>query len=446
MYSCPNDPCPQIYAERFGELGMRKLYAALIVVVLFSFFFGYVATHDSGNDNSNKQGTSPVSQDENKTGAKEGDPLKEQISTMTLQEKVGQMVMVGLDSFENNAHSQDLIENYQVGGFVFFEKNIKDAYQLRTLLHSLIETNAKVNKIPLFLSVDEEGGKISRMPDEFASIPSSGTIGQINNPALSFQVGNLIGDELQLLGFNMNFGPVLDINSNPQNPVIGDRAFGSESALVSKLGIETMKGLQAQNVISVVKHFPGHGDTSVDSHLGLPKVNHDLERLKSFELLPFAEAIDNDVDAIMTGHLLMSQIDPLNPASLSSTVINDLLREQMAYDSVVLTDDLTMGAISENFEMGEAAVKAIKAGNDIILVCHEYAKEKAALQALQKAVRQGDISEERIDESVYRILKLKQKYNLSESTDSLVEGKGLEVQIAEINQRIKKLFEGRYGE
>lgn len=263
---------------------------------------------------------------------------------------------------------------------------------------------------------------------------------------ISFQVGNIIGEELQLLGFNMDFAPVLDINSNPQNPVIGERAFGSKPDLVSRLGIQTMKGLQAKNIISVVKHFPGHGDTSVDSHLGLPRVNHDLKRLQSFELLPFVEAIKNDVDAIMIAHLLITQLDSANPATLSKTLITDLLREEMGFQGVVFTDDLTMGAIDDNYDLGKAAVKAVNAGSDIVLVCHDYAQQKAVIKALYQAATQGEIREERIEESVYRILKLKQKYNLSEQKNSLVEGKELDLKIAEINQRIKELFKAINGE
>jgi beta-N-acetylhexosaminidase len=302
----------------------------------------------------------------------------------------------------------------------------------------LKESNT-VNNIPLFLSVDEEGGSISRLPNGFKKIPVSGKIGSINNSAISFQVGNIIGEALQLLGFNMDFAPVLDINSNPQNPVIGDRAFGSEAELVSKLGIQTMKGLQAKNIISVVKHFPGHGDTSVDSHLGLPIVNHDLERLKNFELRPFMEAINNDVDAIMIAHLLLPQIDPDNPATLSPAVITTLLRKEMQFDGVVITDDLTMGAIADNYDLGEAAVKSINAGSDIILVCHEYAHEENVLKTLQKAAANGDIAEERINESVYRILKLKQKYNLSDQTDFVTQEE-MNARITAINQRIMKLL------
>ncbi|MDD4753565.1 MAG: beta-N-acetylhexosaminidase [Desulfitobacteriaceae bacterium] len=418
---------------------MKKTYVIFILILLFSFSLGYGYAQDWSDDNGNAVPTAPVAPDSQNLGEKALDPLQDQLATMSLQEKIGQMVLVGLEGYENDAHSKDLIENYQVGGFILFKRNIRDVGQVKELIYSLKESNA-VNKAPLFLSIDEEGGTISRLPEKFASIPASGKIGEMNNPAISYQVGNIIGEELQLLGFNMDFAPVLDINSNPQNPVIGERAFGSQPDLVSRLGIQTMKGLKAKNIISVVKHFPGHGDTSVDSHIGLPRVNHTLERLQSFELLTFAEAINNDVDAIMIAHLLLPQIDPDNPATLSRIVVTDLLREEMGFEGVVITDDLTMGAIAENYDLGKAAVKAIQAGSDVVLVCHDFAKQEIVIKALQKAAINGDLSEKRIDESVYRILMLKQKYALSEQTDLIVGRAELNKKITAINQRIGQIF------
>jgi beta-N-acetylhexosaminidase len=216
--------------------------------------------------------------------------------------------------------------------------------------------------------------------------------------------------------------------------VIGERAFGTTPEIVSKLGIQTMKGIQSQNVISVVKHFPGHGDTSVDSHVGLPSVNHDLDRLYNFELKPFASAIQNGADAMMIAHILLPKIDANHPASLSQTVITDILRNDLQFDGVVLTDDMTMGAIVTNYDLGEAAVKSINAGSDIVLVCHSLENEKQVIDALTSAVKAGTIPIDRVNESVYRILKLKQKYRL---TDQQVDS----VDIDEINSAVVRLLE-----
>ncbi|EMS72148.1 beta-N-acetylhexosaminidase [Ruminiclostridium cellobioparum] len=358
------------------------------------------------------------------------DQIKALIDSMTLEEKVGQLVIVGVDGYENDEHSKQLMEKYHAGGFILFKKNIQDSAQLLTLLNSLKETNAALNKVPMFLSVDEEGGRVSRLPDEFKKFPSNKVIGQKNDSSLSYQIGNILGRELSSFGFNMDFAPVVDINSNPKNPVIGDRSFGTTAGLVSRLGIETMKGIRAENVISVVKHFPGHGDTSVDSHVGLPRVNHDLKRLESFELVPFKAAIENSVDAIMIAHILLPKLDPENPASFSKAVITDLLRTDMNFNGVVITDDFTMGAIEKNYDMGGAAVKSIQAGADIVLVCHGFDKQETVIKALLAAAQTGQISTGRLDGSVYRVLELKQRYSLGNAPAGPVDPQKINAEIS----------------
>lgn len=350
----------------------------------------------------------------------ETDPIRQKLNGMSLKEKIGQMVMVGLEGYAVDANARSLINEYKVGGVVLFGYNVQSSGQLLSLINYLKITNSKA-KAPLFMAVDEEGGRVSRMPKNIRDIPSSGAIGSVNNSELSFQVGRVIAEEIKAFGFNLDFAPVLDINSNPNNPVIGDRAFGSNAEVVSKLGVKTMKGLQASGIISVVKHFPGHGDTSVDSHLGLPYVDHDLNRLRGFELVPFNAAIKNNADAVMIAHILLGRVDPQNPASMSKTIITDILRNQMKFNGVVFTDDMTMGAIVKNYDISTAAVKAVNAGADIILVCRGYKDETAVLKALENAAAGGTIPSRRIDESVYRILKLKGQYGLTDSRKSHVD-------------------------
>lgn len=359
----------------------------------------------AGEANSGKE-------DGNKENNSNNDILN-QMAEMSLEEKIGQLFIVGLEGYSLDDNSLEMIEKHHVGGFILFKRNIKDVEQLVALTNALKAANSN-NKIPLFISVDEEGGIVSRMPEGVKKLPSSGSLGRLGSEELSYEVGKILGYELKLFGFNMNFAPVLDINSNPQNPVIGERAFGSDKELVSKLGIQTMKGIQSQGIISVVKHFPGHGDTSVDSHVGLPRVDHGLERLREFELVPFAKAIESGADAVMVAHILFPQIDPENPSTLSKAIITDILKEEMGFEGVVITDDMTMGAIMENYSIGEAVVKSILAGSDLILVCHGHENGLQAITAIREAVEEGAISEDRIDESVYKILKLKKKYNLSD--------------------------------
>jgi beta-N-acetylhexosaminidase len=343
----------------------------------------------------------------------EKDPITEQIKEMTLDEKIGQMIIAGIDGYEMNENEKGLIQNYHIGGFILFGRNIESPEQLRELNNTIKSANSE-SRIPLILSVDEEGGRISRIPKAIKNLPTNKVIGKINNEEFSYEIGLLLAEKVKAFGFNMNFAPVLDINSNPKNPVIGDRAFGSKPEVVRDLGVQTMMGIKSAGVVPVVKHFPGHGDTSVDSHVGLPSVDHDLERLNSFELIPFEKAINIGAECVMVAHILLPKIDADNPASLSSAVITNILRKQLNFGGVVITDDMTMGAITKNYDLASAAVQAVKAGNDIILVAHKYENVLFTFHTLNKAVLDGIIEEERIDQSVYRILKLKQDYHLQD--------------------------------
>jgi len=416
------------------------MFKKLVNFVFLALFLGVLISCSIINRRDEFENNNAASDQKHKPSKKDSqgsiqeiDPIIEQVNEMTVDEKIGQMIIVGLDGYTIDDSTREMIEDYHVGGFILFSDNVKDSNQLLTLINSLKTTNSK-NKIPLFISVDQEGGKVDRMPDEFKEFPSNRIIGQINSKEFSYKIGSIIAEEIKAFGFNMDFAPVLDINSNPKNPVIGDRAFGSEEEIVSDLGIETMKGIQSGGIISVVKHFPGHGDTSVDSHIGLPTVYKDLKQLKSFELIPFQEAIKNNADVVMIAHILLNKIDAQNPASLSKTIITDILRGELNFEGVVITDDMTMGAVTNNYEIDNGAVKAIKAGSDIALVCHGYENGRSVINGIKQAVEDGIIPKERIDESVYRILKLKQKYNL---TDDTIES----IDIEKINNKISSILD-----
>ena len=359
--------------------------------------------------------------------------IKNKLKKMTIDEKIGQLIIAGFDGTTVNDELRSLILEKYVGGVILFSKNVESASQVVALNNEIKEIN-KVNKSPIFISVDEEGGLVSRMPSEFKDIPTNSDIAKYDDEDLSYNIGKVIGEEISSLGFNMDFAPVLDINSNPNNPVIGDRSFGDNEAIVSKLGIATMKGLKDSNVIASVKHFPGHGDTSVDSHVGLPVVEHDLERLKSFELVPFKKAIDAGADMVMVSHIMLPKIDEKEPATLSKTIITDILRKDMNYNGVVVTDDMTMGAIINNYDIGEAAVKSINAGVDIVMVCHQYDNVIKVIDAIKEAVKNGTITEERLDKSVERILKLKDKYNIKDEEIA-------NVNVEDINKNISSVLE-----
>ncbi|GFZ31686.1 glycoside hydrolase family 3 [Clostridium zeae] len=420
---------------------MRKFLVILtiIFIILIAFVGGYYIGGGKlyidkflsrNNATDSNKGSSNNSSNIN-TPIEEKDPIKEKIKSLTLDEKIGQLTIVGIEGTEINDNTKELIQNYHVGGVIFFKENISSRNQALTLVKSLKNING--TGIPLFLGVDEEGGRVSRMPTEYRKLPSSGTIGKKDNEGLSKKVGEILGEEVSSVGFNLDFAPVLDINSNPKNPIIGDRSFGNNAELVSKLGVATMKGIQSKNIISAVKHFPGHGDTSVDSHKGLPTVNNDINRLRSFELIPFKKAIDNGADMVMVAHILLPNIDKTYPASLSKVVISDLLRKELGFNGVIITDDMTMGAITLNYDINKAAVTSLKAGSDIVLVCHDYNKEKTVIESIKTAVNNKEITEQEIDDKVYRILKLKDKYKLGEEKQE-------QYNIQDINNKITSVL------
>lgn len=351
------------------------------------------------------------------------------LSDLSLEEKVGQMIFAGIKGTDITNETKKIISTHQVGGIILFKDNLKNANQSVSLLNAIKQENTN-NKVPLFLGVDEEGGRISRLP-ELTKLPTNEELGKRNDISLSYNIGKLLGKELSAFGFNLDFAPVLDINSNPDNPIIGDRSFGTDAELVSELGLQMMKGIQSEQVISVIKHFPGHGDTAVDSHKELPIIQKSLAELHALELIPFKHAVEQGAEVVMVGHILLPKIDSTYPASISGRIITDVLREQLGYEGIIITDDMTMKAILNNLEIGESAVSAVKAGNDIVLVAHNYANVKKAIDSIIKAIEDGEITEQRIDESVKRILSIKKKYNLS---NKQIDG----VNIEELNQSINE--------
>ncbi|MCM3567327.1 beta-N-acetylhexosaminidase [Neobacillus mesonae] len=358
--------------------------------------------------------------------------ISEIISKMSLEDKIGQMILAGVSGTTMDANAKQLIGQFHVGGIIFYKYNFETPAQVNHLVNQLKAGNS--SSLPLLLGVDQEGGRVTRLPGGLVNFPPNKQIGQLNNPDFSYKVGTLLGRELKEYGLNLDFAPVLDINSNPNNPVIGDRSFGNNAEIVSKLGVQTMKGIQSQNVITTIKHFPGHGDTSVDSHLDLPIVNKSLKELKELELIPFERAINQGADVVMVAHILLPQLDKTNPSSMSKAVMTDLLRKQLGFTGVIITDDMTMGAITEHYDIGKASVESVKSGSDIILVGHDYNNVVKIISSLKTAVQNGEISEQRLNESIKRIIQLKKKYNIK---DTSVEN----ANINELNHSINSLLE-----
>jgi beta-N-acetylhexosaminidase len=334
------------------------------------------------------------------------------LAQMSLAQRVGQVFMLGFEGTRLNADNRALIQGLHLGGVTLFGRNIENGPQLAQLDADL-QTIA--DPLPLFISVDQEGGLVVRVTDGATIFPGNMAVGAAGDSNLARRIAEASASELRAMGVNMDLAPVVDVNTNPLNPVIGIRAFGSDEQVVSDFGVQTIQGLQSAGVSAVAKHFPGHGDTDVDSHRDLPVVRHSLERLQSLEFLPFAAARGAGVDGIMTAHLYLPAIEPTPdlPATLSRTVLTGLLREQLGYRGLILTDALDMDAIKKDRPAAEAAVQAFEAGADMLLIAGINADDRMRLgdgpQALLAAIQSGRVSEERLDASALRILETKAK-------------------------------------
>ena len=387
---------------------LKKEFLLLFLLFLLT---GCCYTKDNKINNSISNDEKKNINDTDEIIREEKELINDKINSMTLDEKIGQMIITGFDGSEYTDDMDRLINEYKVGGVILFARNIEDSSQMIELTRALQENN---NNIPLFISIDEEGGRVSRLPDDIEKFPAAFDIGLINNDQTAYENGKEIGYTLKRLGINLDYAPVLDIYSNLNNTVIGDRAFGTEESIVSKMGIATMKGIEDAGVIPVIKHFPGHGDTEVDSHYGLPIVYKTLEELRNFEFIPFVKAIESGCDVIMVSHIILNEVDSSNPASLSKIVISDLLRKDLEFDKVVITDDMSMGAITSIMSIEEACIKSIEAGCDILLLGNAYEEIEQVINSIKLKLYNGEISEEQINKSVKRILELKKKYNMME--------------------------------
>lgn len=326
---------------------------------------------------------------------------------MRLEKKIGQMVMAGFGGHEPSSGILDLIAKYGLGGVILFGRNLANCTQIVDLCNDI---QSRSSDCPLLISVDQEGGRVTRFPPPFTIFPSMRTIGICNSVELAYRIGEITAKELSAAGINMDLAPVLDIDTNPDNPVIGDRSFGSNSDIVSAMGVAVISGLQDNDVIACGKHFPGHGDTYKDSHLELPIIRHSMERLRGVELLPFQAAINSGVAAIMTGHLLISSLDDMYPVTMSNKIITDILRVEMGFNGVIVSDDLEMKAIIENYSFDHAVLMSVEAGVDILLISKTEEYQVLAIETLMKAVEDGKITEARIALSYNRIMALKKRF------------------------------------
>lgn len=340
---------------------------------------------------------------------------------LTLEEKVGQLFWFGLPDVNVTPEAEQLVKDGKAGGFIFFARQGNDPDQLRNLT-SRLQTLAKERQRPtpgLVISVDHEGGIVQRWgPPGFTTWPGNMAIGATRSEAYAQQVAAAMATELSLVGVTMNLAPDADVNNNPANPVIGVRSYSEDPELVARMVAAAIKGTQAQQVSALAKHFPGHGDTAVDSHKAMPSVNHPLERLEKVELVPFRAAMAAGVDVIMTAHVLFPAVaTDGNPATLSPQVIQELLKGKLGFKGLVVTDAIdSMKAITDNFGTERALVMALQAGVDVLLVTESYAKQASYHAQIVQAVKDGRISEARLTDAVRRNLELKAKRGLLPET------------------------------
>lgn len=336
------------------------------------------------------------------------------IKDMTLEQKIGQLFVVGFTGIEINNHIKTLIEKYHAGNVILFTRNIGGKNSLKKLNIELQKLMINSNKIAGFISIDQEGGMVTRIKEGGTRVPGNMALAAINDNTVTNEVGMIMGDELKSLGINTNFAPVLDVNNNPDNPIIGVRSYSDNPDRVVDLAKGFINTLKEKNILAVGKHFPGHGDTSEDSHLALPSVPHGRERLEKIELLPFKKSIKNGLDAIMSAHILFPAIDDSGvPATLSKKILTGLLREELGFQGLIISDCMEMKAIGEYYGTSEAAIKAIEAGINQICICHTEHVQIEAMEAVKNAVLTGRISEELINERVIKVLELKDKYNVN---------------------------------
>lgn len=325
-----------------------------------------------------------------------------------LRALVGQLLIVGFDGNDEEPPPAvaAALESAEVGGVILFRRNVDTVEQV-SALNQRIHQLAKDAPAPPFVSLDQEGGRVVRIKEPLTPIPPMRALGEMRDARLTADVSEVVATEVSALGFNLNFAPVLDVDTNPKNPIIGDRAFASDPADVARTAGAFLLGHHVAGVIPCGKHFPGHGDTLLDSHKDLPVIEHKMERLNSIELLPFKQMIEADIPMLMTAHILVPEIDPEHPATLSRAAIRELLRDKLGYDGVVITDDLEMSAVAERYSIEEMVELGLRAGVDIFLICRTEERWKRAHAHLFKLAKENFDDLIRVQRAAERVLDLK---------------------------------------
>jgi beta-N-acetylhexosaminidase len=327
---------------------------------------------------------------------------------LAIARDIGQLLIGSFPGTSVSPELRSLAREFDLGGVILFSRNVEAPEQVAELAGT---AESLGRSMPAWVSIDQEGGRVARLTEPFTRWPPMAVLGRAKSEALAERFGRALARELRAVGITLDYAPVLDIHTNPKNPVIGDRALAERADEVARLGRVIIRALQSEGVAACGKHFPGHGDTSADSHFELPLVEHPPDRLRAVEFEPFRAAVDERVAFIMTAHVLVPAIDEREPATLSPAIVQALLREELGYAGVILSDDLEMKAVSARTPVPRAAVQAVKAGCDGLLVCSgDVDLQAATLEALVKAVESGEIPQKRIDDAMTRLRRAKEEF------------------------------------
>lgn len=329
---------------------------------------------------------------------------------MSPRELLGQHLMIGLDGHRLTDKEKKFITENNIGGVTLFGRNVQSPAQVAELTRELQELAPRTaSKLPIFVGVDQEGGRVARLREPFTVWPPLRALGEIDSPNASYNFTLALGRELAGVGINLDYAPCLDVFTNPQNTVIGDRSLSSDPEKVAKHASALVRGFVKAGIVPCGKHFPGHGNTLIDSHEDLPVENATLERLESLEFIPFKKAFKSGLDFVMTAHILFPNIDPKWPATLSEIFMKQILREKLGFRGVIITDDMDMKAMAKHFDRAELPVRALNAGVDMVLYCNEPDIPPMALDSMEKALREGRLNEDHLRRSYARIEKLKRE-------------------------------------
>ena len=316
--------------------------------------------------------------------------------------------MVGMTGPQMDEDTRDLIRDYNVGGVVLFSRNIEGPMQLTNLCQDLQDTAMDFHGLPLILAIDQEGGRVARLKEPFTQFPGNTAMGQDTEPIeRAMEFGRVTAKEMKLVGLNMNFAPVLDVQRGEPEKHLRGRTFGEDVKIVSKLGRAVVRSLQEHGILAVAKHFPGLGRSSVDPHFELPRIELDMKEMEEVNLPPFQAAINVRVSGIMTSHAIYPALDPERPATLSPVILVQLLRERMGFEGLIITDDLEMGAIAKHWGIAEGAAAAFEAGADILLICEDQKNVLKGIELLRRRLLQEEIPFQRLNQSNERIMKVR---------------------------------------